>query len=340
MAERAAVLTTPLPRHRPMPLARLAEPRTRANPGDGRIDWTAPIDRTRQFFCETLTPLFYTRVYAELADEHRLRYNQLTGMLANELILTLETQLLSASLEAAARGGGEALAIAVKQFAEDEARHARTWRRLNRLSEPLWYGNRDRVLCDPPRPIRMLSSFVARHPRAFPVIFWLQLAQEERSIDLSRRCLRVPAHRMEARYAAVYREHLADEVRHVQIDCHLIDRFYASRPPLVRRATAMVFRAVLDRFFLRPSGSTRRVIHALVAEFPELQPRLPRLMAELRALPANDDYQRMMYSRDTTPITFEMFDRFKEFHCMSKVLRAYQPASERVRGFGGTKSPD
>jgi len=295
---------------------------------ESSIDWTTPIDRSRWFFCETLTPLAYTRVYSELGEAHRRRYNQLTGMLSNELILRLETDFLGAALGAVEKDEG--LSAAVKQFAEDERQHAEIWRRLNRLSAPERYATSDRWLCRVPPVIRAVSGAIVRHPAAWPVIFWIQLSQEERSIDISRRCLRVPADRMEPRYAAAYRAHVKDEVRHVQIDCHLLERFYARRSQVIRRLTAAMFRTLVGSVFLVPARSTQQIVRVLASEYPELTPLLPRMRTELRALVTNDDYQRMMYSRETTPLTFEWFDRFEEFHSMDRVLRAYAPRAMRT----------
>jgi hypothetical protein len=93
------------------------------------IDWRTPIDRSRWYFCETLTPLYYTPVYDELAVEHRRRYNQLTGMLASELIGLLETEFLNAALQAveSARDQDPAIRAAVVRFGDDERRHAEMW---------------------------------------------------------------------------------------------------------------------------------------------------------------------------------------------------------------------
>ena len=308
-------------RRRLAPLGRLGPAPATA----GVIDWTTPIDHSRSFLCETVTPLYYTSVYRDLGEEHRRRYNQLTGMLSNELILLLETEFLTASLSAVEHAADADLRAAVVQFAEDEHRHADTWRRLNLLSEPVWYGANEHVLCRPSPAIRRICRAIARHPLAWPVVFWVQLSQEERSLDISRRCLRAPADRMEPHYAAAYREHLRDEVRHVQIDCHLIERYYATRSKAVRQITAALFRAIVGPVFLRPLGSTVRVVRALVAEYPELAPLLPRILEELRGLTADEGYQRMMYSRETTPITFEWLDRFEEFRSMGRVLSAYVP---------------
>lgn len=294
------------------------------------IDWTAPIDRTRWFFCETLTPLYYTGSYATLAPEHRRRYNQLTGMLSNELILRLETGFLDTALGAVVRRRGRGVADelidALSRFREDEQRHADAWRRLNELSEPEWYRHGHQHLVRVPAALDTVARTLARHPLACPVVFWIQLAQEERSIEISRRCLRMPSETIEPRYAAVYGEHLRDEVRHVQVDCHLIERFHASQSLAVRRVTATLFRWVVANLFLRPSRSTVRVIDTLALEHPELRPAVPRMVRELRALVGDDEYHQMMYSRRTTPITFGLFDAFPEFHSMTRVLRAYTPS--------------
>ena len=292
------------------------------------IDWETPIDRSRWYFCETLTPLYYAPVYRELEPHHRRRYNQLTGLLANELISLLESEFLQAALTAVessdARDGE--LLQAVRRFREDEERHASAWNRLNRLSEPGWYAaRRSRRLVTVPPAVGVLSRAIARYPVLFPVVFWIQLVQEERSIEISRRCMRVERDRIEPRYAAVYAAHLHDEVRHVQIDRHLIERFYRPRSPIVRHMTARLFRTLVSQLLLTPGRSTAAVIVRLVEEFPELAQRAPRIRAEVRALTDNDEYHRMMYSRKTTPVTFDLFDCFEEFHQMRHVLRAYEP---------------
>jgi len=225
------------------------------------------IDRSRWFFCETLTPLYYTRVYRELSDDERRRYNQLTGMLSNELILRLETGFLDRTLAALARRRDrldDDLITRLRSFREDEREHARTWRELNRQSAPEWYARGDGHFVRTPLAVDLIASTIARYPLTLPVVFWIQLAQEERAIAISARCLRVPADRMEPSYAAAYRAHVRDEVRHVQIDRELIERFHAPQPMLMRRATAAMFRSVVSRFFLTPAGSTRRVIRDLL----------------------------------------------------------------------------
>jgi hypothetical protein len=137
----------------------------------------------------------------------------------------------------------------------------------------------------------------------------------------------MPVGALEPRYAAVYGEHLRDEVRHVQVDCHLIERFHSAQSLAARRMTAAAFRWITSNLFLRPARSSVRVLEVLTSEYRELRPLLPRMVRELRALVTDDAYNQMMYSRQTTPLTFAMFDAFPEFHSMSRVLRAYTPVS-------------
>jgi hypothetical protein len=300
-----------------------------SKPAEDGIDWRTPIDRSRWFFCETLTPLYYTSVYRDLGVEHKLRYNQLTAMMANEIIAFMETEFLGAALTAVESCGDRRqpsdLHAAVLRFRDDERRHAHIWQNLNRLSEPAWYGSANRRLINISPGARLAARLIARHPIAFPVVFWIQLVQEERSLEISRRCMRVPAQAIEPRYAAAYGAHLPDEARHVQIDRHLIDHFYRPRRIAVRLASAKLFRTIVGTLLVTPVHSTARVVKVLAAEYPELAPLLPRMLQELRDLQNSMEYHEMMYSRRSTPVTFALFDEFPEFHRMGAVLRAYDP---------------
>jgi hypothetical protein len=151
------------------------------------------------------------------------------------------------------------------------------------------------------------------------------LALEERSLEISRRCLRMPADKIEPRYLAVYRTHAKHEVRHVQLDWHLIERFYAPLSPQSRRLNSRLLRVAVAHFFLPPTRSAVRVVRRLIAEFPELRPVRKLMQSQLANVGDDPAYQSMMYSRESTPITFSLFDRFEEMHAMRTVLRSYEP---------------
>jgi P-aminobenzoate N-oxygenase AurF len=321
------MLTTATVASRRSTLQRLAAAPVR--PREGDIDWKTPIDRSRWFFCETLTPLYYAPIYRDLDLEHRRRYNQLTAMMANEIIAFMESEFLVATLTAVSsdldiNDSGD-LRAAVIRFAEDERRHAGIWWNLNRLSEPAWYCSTRWRLIKITRGVLSAARFVARHPVAFPLVFWLQLAQEERSLEISRRCMRLPASSIEPRYLAAYGAHLPDEGRHVQIDRHLIERYYRRRRPLVRQSSASLFRTIVRTLLVTPVHSTARVVRILAAEYPELAPLVSEILCQLKALGCSTEYHEMMYSRSTTPVTFALFDEHPEFHAMREVLLAYEP---------------
>jgi hypothetical protein len=299
-----------------------------ARPRAAAIDWSTPIDRGRRFYCETLSPLFYTPSYGRLTEPQRRRHTQLMGMLSNELIARLEADVVDHCLAAVERAPDlpRDLADAVAGFRADERRHADAWHRLNVLSEPAWYGGAgEHTLLGVPPPAGRLAPILARQPWAVPAVLWIQLLQEERSIDISRRLLRMPPEALEPRYAAVYREHLRDEVRHVQLDARLIAHVHAGQSPAGRRWTAAFLRWAVQHFFLRPARSADRVLAILAGEFPDLVSQLPTIRRELRAVVDDDRYHAMMYSRGSTPISFGLFDAHPEFHAMRTVLRAYTP---------------
>jgi para-aminobenzoate N-oxygenase AurF len=307
-------------------LHRLADAPVR--PRENDIDWQTPIDRSRWFLCETATPLYYAPIYNHLGLEHRRRYNQLTAMMTNEIIAFMESEFLVAILTAvsASRNHQPAgLRAAVVRFAEDERRHANIWWNLNRLSEPMWYRTGKSRLINIPPGVRSAARFVARHPLAFPVVFWLQLVQEERSLDISRRCMRVPVESIEPRYLAAYAAHLPDEARHVQIDRHLIEWYYRRRGAMVRRTSAHLFDMIVRALLVAPVHSTGRVVRVLADEYPELKPLVRQMLSQLDALQRSTEYHEMMYSRRATPVTFGLFDECPEFHAMCKVLLAYTP---------------
>jgi para-aminobenzoate N-oxygenase AurF len=295
------------------------------------IDWRTPIDRSRWFFCETLTPLYYTPIYRDLDRQHQRRYNQLAAMMANEIIAFMESQFLVTTLTAVAANleGHESgdLRAAVVRFAEDERRHAGIWWELNRLSEPDWYQNDRWRLISIPQGVLSAAHLIARHPVAFPLVFWLQLVQEERSLEISRRCMRLPVTSIEPRYLAAYGGHLPDEARHVQIDRYLIDRYYRGRNALVRHTSAWLVKTIVRTLLLTPVHSTARVITILATEYPELAPLVPEMRRGLEALGCSREYHEMMYSRATTPVTFALFDEHPEFHAMREVLLAYEPTN-------------
>ena len=103
-----------------------------------RLCFDAPIDRTRLFTCPSLAPLTHTDVFAELTPAQQRRYNQLVGLMQNELIGFFEQEIgcrvLPALLRHSSRMPPE-LVNSLQQFLVDEQQHTQMFRRLNQGAE-------------------------------------------------------------------------------------------------------------------------------------------------------------------------------------------------------------
>lgn len=284
------------------------------------------IDTGRLFMPEEFTPLFHTAAYAALPDAARLRYNQLQALYFNEQIAFFEQEMLSPALRALARRAlPPALATGVREFYEDEQRHTAMFRALNRHCAPELYARGDYIFIDVPLAWRTALRLVSDRPRLFPFLFWLALMQEERSLFYSRNYLeqaaRAPA-RLDSRFAAAHRTHLADEVGHVARDEELLDWLWPRTGRIRRVLNARLLNWLVGEFFLLPKRSGRRVVDQLAREFPQLDgPALQQAMVGL----ADAAYLRTLYSRAMTPRTFARFDLHPEFALLARTLPGYVP---------------
>ena len=151
------------------------------------------IDVGRMFVCETITPLYYCPVYRELPAAARRRYNQLVGLFTNEIVTFFESSFANSVLTTLARETfrplGREMGDELLRFAAEERKHVELWRGLNRAAAPR-YGGADYYVLQIPRGVRGAIAFFTTRPVMFPVVLWLMLLQEERSIDISRRCVR------------------------------------------------------------------------------------------------------------------------------------------------------
>ena len=197
--------------------------RRRRRPREEPIDWQTPIDRSRWFFCETLTPLYYTACI-RIWRENRRRYNQLTAMLANEIIALHGVRVPRRGADRRSSLGRSAATRTCTlpySISRRRARHAEIWE-LNRLSEPEWYGPTDRRLHEHSPRGAVAARLIARHP---------VLSRSCSGFNSCRRSARSRSHgaacASRRRDRTAVRGRLrgapADEARHVQIDRHLIE---------------------------------------------------------------------------------------------------------------------
>lgn len=281
-------------------------------------------DATRLFIAEEFTPLFHTSAYAALPHAARMRYNQLHAFYFNEQIAFFEQEMLGPALRALARTKlPQRLAQGVREFHDDEQRHTAIFRALNRQSAPEFYVHRDYFFVGIAPGWRAVVRAISGRPRLFPLLVWLALMQEERSLFYSKGCLE-QTERLEPRFVAAHRAHLADEVHHVSWDEELLDWLWPRTKRFLRSVNARLLNWLVGEFFLLPKRSGLRVVEQLICEFPQLNAMA--LRRAMTGLGQNEGYVRTLYSRTITPRTFARFDAHQEFALLAKTLPGYVPS--------------
>ena len=283
-----------------------------------------PIDFSRRFIPEFITPLAYTAIYRELTDAQRLRYNQLYASNFHEQFMSLEKVLIEHLLQPLThRFRDEKLAEHLVDFRNEEIKHTAMFHDLHVRCEPRLYAGHDFYFLRMPKPLRWALHQVGKRAAMFPFCLWLTIIEEERTIFYSKMYLD-KATELESTFVATHRIHLADEVGHVRRDKELLERLWPDRSNLWRNANARIFSAILHEYFNVPKRGGWRVVLELVREFPELKRLLPQIRRELGALETNQEFLRILYTREMVPHTFELFDQWPEFRFLERVLPGYQ----------------
>lgn len=280
------------------------------------------IDSARLFIAEKFTPLFHTGVYPSLSAAARLRYNQLHALYFNEQVAFFEQEMLSPALHALMQNAPPHLARGLQTFYDEEQRHTARFRELNSRRAPELYAERDYFFVRIGRPWMKMMRAIADRPHRFPLLIWLALLQEERSLFYSKGCLESAAE-LDVEFVATHRAHLADEVGHVGWDEELLDWLWPRAGAVTRCMNVRLFSWMLGEFFLLPKRSGRRVVEQLVREHPELD--ASALAAGMHRLANDPAYLRTLYSREITPRTFARFDAHPEFALLAQTLPGYVP---------------
>jgi hypothetical protein len=286
------------------------------------------IDFSLPFFPTRLTALAHVPSWHRLKGNQQLRYSQLYALYLNEQTVFFEellaTNVLPALYQRPDRIGSD-LANDLRCFEAEERLHSRWFRELNHRVDPERFSLDSGTYVFIPADARMraLTSWFARRPFAFPCWIWLMLLQEERSIAVARQCL-MEKHTLEPAFISLHRKHLADEVGHVEWDLSLVERVWLPMPAWKRRLQARLFGAMMAEFFTAPKRSARAVLGALIDEFPELEAMGPDLHRELQELGNSEVYHASLYSRETTPRCFGLFDELPEFETTGRYLLAYK----------------
>src|SRR5262245_1411076 len=290
-----------------------------------------PVDFTRPFVHEEQTQLYYTPLYRDLDRAHRLRYNQIFGVRVNEQFMALErdltNRLLVRLIGHPAVAADPVLPECLRRMVREEECHYAMFRALNVRCRPGIYTVTDRYFTRLGRLESAIFALAMRLARRLSGLLWLVIAMEEYSVALSRALIRRRETEslgpLEENFVRVHVEHVKDEARHVHLDVHLIRACLARASRAERRINAALLKLFL-RDIVIPKRSGPAVIRRLVAECPELSPREGELLAAVRGLAGDDAFQRSLFSRETMPRTFALFDAQPELADLGTILPGYQ----------------
>jgi len=286
-----------------------------------------PIDFDRPFVPEEFTQLFYVPQYRALTAAQRLRYNQLFALKINEQIMVFEQAFAERML--APLVGDPCLPREISDCLADmvaeEAAHTELFRELNRACRPEGSDPDGACFTKLGSLDRAAFALFTSSPRRLPALLFFSLALEEHSLALAR-AFEAPASAtlgaFEPNFVAAHCEHARDERRHIHVEAHVIRRLFHGAPRPLRALNAALLRLFL-RGVLTPRRAGLAVARRWLAERPELAPRAAELLLALRALGRDDAFQRSLFSRTITPLTFALFDEDASFRSLGDVLRGY-----------------
>jgi hypothetical protein len=298
-------------------IAQIAEHADRCRTDRSPLEADIPIDFTKPFVCPSLTALYYTPFWSKLEAMDQLRYTQLSALSFNELIAWFESGF-SSTLRALIRSDRlpEELKSLLPDFLEDECRHQEIWWTLNRRADPVRYSRNIASIAKIAPAGRALMSWLASRPLDYPVVIWVMLVLEEHGNEIARRCAARRPDEIEPHFAAAYLAHVRDEIRHVQIDWHLLDSLWPSLRGWRRRMNIELFRLVIARLLFKTEHAAMSVVEELARERPRLRPLLPRIRRQLRVVGQDREFRNMMLSARSSPIVFHLLDLFPELQSL------------------------
>ena len=266
------------------------------------LDGLPEVDPALPWMPDALAPLSFTRSFAALDKHQRLRANQLQALALTEKFIWFERHLIRSVNRVRNRAElAPPLAQALAHFVAEEGKHIAMFERLLQSAAPAWYATPSARLFRVSAPLRCAMALIAWFPRTLLVWVWLAALVEERTVLLARAYLRGAPGTLDARHRQVHALHLRDEVRHCQLDVHLLGACYSAEPAWNKRLAAAMLRIGLAAS-LRADAAAPQVVRQLGREFPRLQYKLlPRLLRQLRDLDRNPAYRGTLFGRAAMP---------------------------------------
>jgi hypothetical protein len=290
------------------------------------IDWSLGVDPAKPWEPEDMNALWFVPSFSLLDPGQRRRCNQLHALAVSEQFVWFETQLIRA-IGNLLQGPGvpPLLEEALRHFVREEEKHTEMFWRLLEKSAPGWYRPRAPRLFSVSPLQQLATDCMTANPRTFIAWVWLAIFIEERTLYISRLHMqaakRAPGE-IDPLHAQVHRFHFFDEVRHYQLDQHLLTWLYDPQPRWKRRLAAAMFRQVL-RSFVGARRTAARIVTQLAAEYPALRAAwLPQMLRELRSVAGNPRYQEKHFSPVAQPRTLALLLEYPEHDRLWRMLPA------------------
>ena len=271
--------------------------------------------------------LLHADLWQGLHREHRLRYNQLFGVRINEYIMMLEADLVERLLAPLRRhrevAGITALVRCIDTMIEEERQHFVASPRSIALVSRQLYEDSERLLlrsCHDARALFAAVGLVAGPTdlRALVpdghggILNRAGAGHDAKSLDCARRD--------RARtFAAVHREHMKDELRHLQIDGIVID-LCLGRSGRARRAPqcgAVQVDAGRDHAADARAAPASRSFASWCARCRSWPGSEEEMIAECCRCGATRQFQTSLFNRQAMPLTFGVFDRHAQNSAIS-----------------------
>lgn len=290
------------------------------------------IGHDKYFLPPEYTQLYYSPVWADLDNAHRLRYTQLYALRTNEVIMLFERYLVEAILPPIAARLADMQMPSLRQLVletlHEEHDHDAMFVALNRASRPDIYQAADFFFFPPSPEVRRFVTTMGWLSRWCAHPLWLLFFIEESSLAMARELAKLDrrhgGNAVESNWLAVHLEHTHDERRHTLIDRLLFDSCYSRRSAATRRLDGWLFsRALKAMMFPRARGAGVRVVEQLIRDCPELASLRATMVREIVALGRNPDFLASILSQRLAPRAWKLFHRCPELNGLANWLPGY-----------------
>lgn len=288
------------------------------------IPWQLGVDHTKTWGPLDMTPAPYLPSWHRLTHDEQTRYGQLWGLGYAEQCIWFENIISrpefskamdSLDMPADLREAGDHLV-------DEEQKHVEMFWRLLHIAEPGLYPTREKLFVRRSRLEERVISFALRNLDWMVVWVLLLILFEERTLASSQAYMRLRKQgTIDPLFAEVHAFHLRDEVRHFQLDQHLLFWKYDPAPRWQKRLAAWLFHLFVQKF-VTPRRAIVRHLAFLGSEFPRLieEGILDQLIAELPSLTHNADYQAAVFGHTAIPRSLRMIAERDELSSFWKLM--------------------